>query len=59
MCVGEKRRLTIPAELAYGKIGDGKNVPAGADLIYDVEVVSCYYTEFYRLFEFFITCSLL
>lgn len=39
MCVGEKRRLTIPANLAYGKIGDGKNVPAGADLIYDVEVI--------------------
>ena len=42
MCVGEKRRLTIPSDLAYGKIGDGKNVPAGADLIYDVEVVSLF-----------------
>ena len=39
MCVGEKRRLHIPAALAYGKIGDSKNVPPGADLIYDVEVV--------------------
>jgi len=38
-CVGEKRRLHIPAVLAYGKIGDGKNVPPGADLVYDVEVI--------------------
>ena len=40
VCVGEKRRIHIPAVLAYGKIGDGKNVPPGADLVYDVEVVS-------------------
>ena len=39
MCVGEIRRLHIPSNLAYGKIGDGKNVSPGADLIYDVEVV--------------------
>ena len=40
MCLGEKRRLHIPTTLAYGKVGDNKNVPPGADLIYDVEVVS-------------------
>jgi len=39
VCVGEKRRIHIPAVLAYGKIGDGKNVPPGADLVYDVEVI--------------------
>ena len=42
VCVGEKRRIHIPANLAYGKIGDGKNVPPGADLVYDVEVVSSF-----------------
>ena len=40
ICIAEKRRLHIPAELAYAKVGDGKNVPPGADLVYDVEVVS-------------------
>jgi len=39
MCLGEKRRLHIPTTLAYGKVGDNKNVPPGADLIYDVEVI--------------------
>jgi len=39
VCVGEKRRVHIPAVLAYGKVGDGKNVPPGADLVYDVEVI--------------------
>jgi len=39
VCVGEKRRIHIPAILAYGKVGDGKNVPPGADLVYDVEVI--------------------
>eukprot|EP00116_Pleurobrachia_bachei_P011482 sb/3471744/ len=40
ICIAEKRRLHIPAELAYAKVGDGKNVPPGADLVYDVEVIN-------------------
>lgn len=29
MCVGEKRRLTIPADLAYGDRGAGNVIPGG------------------------------
>jgi len=29
MCVGEKRRLTIPASLAYGDRGAGNVIPGG------------------------------
>lgn len=39
ICVGEKRRIHIPAQLGYGRVGDGKNVPPGANLVYDVEVI--------------------
>ena len=49
MCIGEKRRMFIPSTLAYGKLGDSKNVPPGADLVYDVEVVRKLY--FFFLFQ--------
>jgi hypothetical protein len=39
MCPGERRRLFIPADLAYGEKGGGTpEMPAG-DVIYDVELV--------------------
>jgi FKBP-type peptidyl-prolyl cis-trans isomerase FkpA len=36
---GGKRRLVIPAELAYGKRGMGDVVPPGSDLAYEVELL--------------------
>jgi FKBP-type peptidyl-prolyl cis-trans isomerase len=38
MKVGGKRQLRIPAKLGYGDKGTG-NIPPGADLIFDVELV--------------------
>ena len=39
MKVGEKRRLLIPANLAYGKKGHPPVIPASADLVFDVEMM--------------------
>ena len=40
MKVGGKRKLWVPAELAYGEKGFGTSVPPGSDLVFEVEVVS-------------------
>ncbi|KZO92542.1 hypothetical protein CALVIDRAFT_540813 [Calocera viscosa TUFC12733] len=39
MCIGERRRLTIPAHMGYGDRGAGHQIPGGATLVFDVELL--------------------
>ncbi|KXN80784.1 hypothetical protein AN958_07350 [Leucoagaricus sp. SymC.cos] len=39
MCVNEKRKLTIPANKAYGSRGFGSVIPPNSPLVFDVELV--------------------
>ncbi len=40
MKVGQKVRVYIPAALAYGSRAVGNIIPAGADLIFDIELIT-------------------
>lgn len=40
MKVGGTRRLVIPAEQAYGTSSPAKNIPAGSDLVFDIDLVA-------------------
>ncbi|CAO3564163.1 unnamed protein product [Mortierella alpina] len=39
MCVGEKRKLSIPAPLAYGDRSMGAKIPANSALVFEVELL--------------------
>lgn len=40
MCIGEKRKLTIPSHLGYGKQGAGSVIPPDATLYFTTELVA-------------------
>ena len=40
MCLGEKRIIQIPPQYGYGDAGAGKDIPGGATLSFEVELVS-------------------
>ncbi|GMP52967.1 hypothetical protein CsSME_00018586 [Camellia sinensis var. sinensis] len=40
MCIGEKRKLKIPAKLGYGEQGSQPTIPGGATLVFDTELVA-------------------
>eukprot|EP00049_Salpingoeca_infusionum_P025343 m.18712 g.18712 ORF g.18712 m.18712 type:complete len:312 (+) comp7929_c0_seq3:33-968(+) len=39
MCLGEVRKLVVPAKLGYGELGAPPHIPGDADLWYEIELV--------------------
>jgi FKBP-type peptidyl-prolyl cis-trans isomerase len=40
MRTGDRAKLILPSRLAFGLLGDGKKIPPGATLVYDIELVA-------------------
>ena len=58
MCVGEIRKLVLPSDIAYGDVGALPDIPPGATLVYEIELVNIltneqdeYYDEYYHEYE--------
>uniref|UniRef100_A0A4W6F0X3 peptidylprolyl isomerase n=1 Tax=Lates calcarifer TaxID=8187 RepID=A0A4W6F0X3_LATCA len=39
LCIGEKRRITVPPHMAYGEDGVGDLIPGSAVLVFDIHVI--------------------
>ncbi|XP_071765925.2 peptidyl-prolyl cis-trans isomerase FKBP10 [Centroberyx gerrardi] len=39
LCMGEKRRVTVPPHMAYGENGVGDLIPSSAVLVFDIHVI--------------------
>uniref|UniRef100_A0AAQ6AIQ1 peptidylprolyl isomerase n=1 Tax=Amphiprion ocellaris TaxID=80972 RepID=A0AAQ6AIQ1_AMPOC len=39
LCMGEKRRITVPPHMAYGEDGVGDIIPGSAVLVFDIHVI--------------------
>uniref|UniRef100_A0A3P8WGX8 peptidylprolyl isomerase n=1 Tax=Cynoglossus semilaevis TaxID=244447 RepID=A0A3P8WGX8_CYNSE len=45
LCMGEKRRVTVPPHMAYGEKGVGDLIPGSAVLVFDIHVIDFHNPE--------------